>query len=194
MPKKIDFNTVVPKLRSFLQSKKRLPSLSELQKIAGYRSKGAAAYLAGKLLDRHMVSKDASGRLVPESGLQGIRLLGSVQAGFPSPAEEELLDTLSLDEFLIRKPNATYIVKVSGDSMIEEGIKEGDLVLVERGRQARFGDIVIAQVDGQWTMKYLEKDNGKVILRAANKKYPPITPKGELVIGGVVVANVRKYK
>ena len=78
--------------------------------------------------------------------------------------------------------------------MIDEGIKEGDLVLVERGRQAQHGDIVIAQVDGQWTMKFLEKKNGKIILRAANKKYPPIEPKGELVIGGVVVANVRKYK
>ena len=74
------------------------------------------------------------------------------------------------------------------------GIMPGDLVIVERGREAKQGDIVIAQVDGQWTMKYFEKLNGKVILKAANKKYPVIVPQRELVIGGVVVANVRKYK
>ena len=78
--------------------------------------------------------------------------------------------------------------------MIDEGIKEGDLVLVERGRQPAHGDIVIAQVDGDWTMKYYEKKGGKVVLRAANKKYPLIEPKRELIIGGVVIANVRKYK
>ena len=194
MPKRIDLAGVVPKIKAFHRAHKRLPTVSELQDLAGYRSKSAAAYLADKLVENRLATRDASGRLMPHGSLQGLKLLGSVQAGFPSPAEEELLDTLSLDEFLIRKPNATYIVKVSGDSMIDEGIKEGDLVLVERGRQPQHGDIVIAQVDGQWTMKYFEKKNGRVLLRAANKKYPPIEPARELVIGGVVVANVRKYK
>ncbi len=194
MPKEICLTEIVPKLKAFHKASKRLPTYSELQAMAGYRSKGAAAYLVNKLVERGLISKDSTGKLIPSSGFHGTKLLGSVKAGFPSPAEEELLDTLSLDEFLIKKPNATYIVKVSGDSMIDEGIKEGDLVLVERGRQAQHGDIVIAQVDGQWTMKFLEKKNGKIILRAANKKYPSIEPKGELVIGGVVVANVRKYK
>ena len=124
----------------------------------------------------------------------GIRLLGTVQAGFPSPAEEELIDTLSLDEFLIKNPQASYLVKVTGDSMIDAGIMPDDLVIVDRGRQPRHGDIVIAEVDGAWTMKYYEKRGSKVLLRAANKKYLPIEPKAELVIGGVVVANVRKYK
>ena len=78
--------------------------------------------------------------------------------------------------------------------MIDAGIMPDDLVIVERGRQARHGDIVIAQVDGDWTMKYYEKHGAKVQLRAANKKYPLIEPKAELVIGGVVIANVRKYK
>ncbi len=123
----------------------------------------------------------------------GLRLLGTVQAGFPSPAEEELIDTLSLDEFLIRKPEASYLIKVKGDSMIDAGLLPGDLVIVERGRNPENGDIVIAQVDGEWTMKYYEKQGSKVILRAANKKYAPIEARTELVIGAVVVANVRKY-
>lgn len=194
MPKAIQLQPILESLQDFYRTHQRLPAYSELQTLAGYRSKGAAAYLVKRLIEKRIVIQDESGRLIPGSALKGTRVLGSVKAGFPSPAEEELLDTLTLDEFLIRKPNATYIVKVSGDSMIEEGIKEGDLVLVERGRQAQPGDIVIAQVDGQWTMKYLEKRGGRMILRAANRKYPEIEPKGELVIGGVVIANVRKYK
>ena len=195
MPKLIDFDKITAGIRSFYLEKKRLPSFPEIQTLFKYRSTGAVSYLIDRLEARGIIQKDSTGRLLPTSILKaGAKLLGTVQAGFPSPAEEELLDTLSLDEFLIKKPNATYIVKVGGDSMIDEGIKEGDLVLVERGRQPQSGDIVIAQVDGQWTMKYFEKKDGKVTLRAANKKYPVIVPQRELVIGGVVVANVRKYK
>ena len=195
MPASIDLNKTVSVLKNFYKEKKRLPSFSEIQTLFKYRSKSAASFLVDKLIEKGVIEKDQQGRIVPTSAITGAaKVLGTVQAGFPSPAEEELLDTLSLDEFLIRKPNATYLVKVSGDSMIDEGIKEGDLVLVERGRQPQPGDIVIAQVDGQWTMKYFEKKNGKVRLLAANKKYPPIEPQNELVIGGVVIGNVRKYK
>lgn len=183
------------KLRNFYFKQKRLPSYAELQKLLGYQSKGGISVLIPHLIQRGIVRQDSRGRLLPTPLLEGgIKVLGTVQAGFPSPAEEELADTMSLDEFLIRKPQATYLVKVTGDSMVEAGILAGDLVLVERGRDPKPGDIVIAQVDGQWTMKFYEKRNGKIILRAANKKYPVIEPQSELVIGGVVIANVRKYR
>ncbi len=196
MPKRIDLPSIVQKLKDFYQERETPITYSKLESILGYRSKGAVRRIVPRLLDKGILKQHKkSGKLYPTSLVQyGVRILGVVQAGFPSPAEEELLDTLSLDEFLIKKPNATYMVKVSGDSMIDEGIKEGDLVLVERGRQAQPGDIVIAQVDGQWTMKFFEKRDGKVCLRAANKKYPLIVPTQELVIGGVVIAKVRKYK
>ncbi len=195
MPTQIDLNKTLATLKKFYRDKKRLPSFSEIQTLFDYRSKSAASFLVDKLIEKGLIEKDSTGKIIPTSAISSVvKVLGTVQAGFPSPAEEELLDTLTLDEFLIKKPNATYIVKVSGDSMIDEGIKEGDLVLVERGRQAMPGDIVIAQVDGQWTMKFYDKKNGKVILRAANKKYSDIEPQSELLIGGVVVANVRKYK
>ena len=86
-----------------------------------------------------------------------VPLLGIVEAGFPSPAEEELIDTMSLDEYLIENKEASYILRVKGDSMIDAGIREGDLVIVERTNAPRVGDIVIAEVDGEWTMKYLRK-------------------------------------
>ena len=195
MPKRINFPDVISKLKDFYSHRKRLPSFSELQSLLGYSSKGGVSLLTAHLVKRGILKRDSRGRLLPTPFREGgIRLLGTVQAGFPSPAEEELVDTLSMDEFLIKNPQASYLVKVTGDSMIDAGIMPDDLVIVERGRQARHGDIVIAQVDGEWTMKYYEKRGSKVLLRAANKKYPPIEPKAELVIGGVVVANVRKYK
>ena len=195
MPRRIDFPAVIFKLRDFYSGRKRLPSFSEFQTLLGYSSKGGVSLLISHLVKRGVLKQDAQGKLVPMPLLEGgLKFLGTVQAGFPSPAEEDLIDTLSLDEFLIQNPQASYLVKVTGDSMIDAGIMPGDLVIVDRGRPARHGDIVIAEVDGQWTMKYYEKQGAKVLLRPANKKYPPIEPKAELVIGGVVVANVRKYK
>ncbi|MBU9888671.1 MAG: translesion error-prone DNA polymerase V autoproteolytic subunit [Candidatus Omnitrophica bacterium] len=195
MPKQIDFPGVVAKLKDFYARRKRLPTYSELQSLFKYSSKGGVSLLTAHLVKRGILKRDAKGRLLPTPALEGgIKLLGTVQAGFPSPAEEELIDTLSLDEFLIKNPQASYLVKVTGDSMIDAGIMPEDLVIVERGRPPRHGDIVIAQVDGDWTMKYYEKRGAKVFLRAANKKYPTIEPKAELVVGGVVVANVRKYR
>lgn len=122
------------------------------------------------------------------------RLLGAVEAGFPSPAEEELVDTLSLDELLIENRDASFLLKVSGDSMTGAGIMPGDLVIVDKGRPAKSGDIVIAQVDGEWTMKFLRKRGDAVLLVPANPRYQPIRPKQELKISGVVTAVVRKYK
>ncbi len=121
------------------------------------------------------------------------RVLGLVEAGWPSPAEEELRDTLSLDEFLVQNPDASFLLKVSGDSMTGAGILPGDLVIVDRGQTAKSGDIVIAEVDGEWTMKFLKKSGDTVYLVPANPRYKPIRPKHELRITGVVTAVVRKY-
>ncbi len=100
---------------------------------------------------------------------------------------------MSMDEYLITRPEASYLLQVSGDSMIGAGIVEGDLVIVEKGREPKSGDIVIAEVDGEWTMKYFWKQGKAVVLEAANPKYPRIRPKTELKLGGVVTAVIRKY-
>jgi repressor LexA len=73
------------------------------------------------------------------------------------------------------------------------GIVEGDLVIVEKGREPKGGDIVIAEVDGEWTMKYFRKQGKEVVLEAANPKYPLIRPRQELKLGGIVTAVIRKY-
>lgn len=193
MPNPIDLTEATQKIRQFYKERKRSPNFEELRKLFNYKSKSTASWLIDKLIEKGFLEKDRQGKILFDS-LNGIKLLGTVQAGWPSPAEEELADVMSLDEYLIKHPDQTFLIKVSGDSMIDAGIHQGDLVLVERGRQPKHRDIVIAEVDNEWTMKYYEKNGQEVRLVAANKKYPPIKPIEELKIGGVIVAVVRKYK
>jgi repressor LexA len=122
-----------------------------------------------------------------------LRCRGVVRAGFPSAAEEELADVLSLDEWLVRRPEASFLLRVEGDSMVEAGILPGDVVLVERGFAPRDGDIVVAQVDGDWTLKYLRRDGGGPILEPANVHYGTVRPRRSLSVEGVVRAVVRRY-
>lgn len=181
------------KIISFYKNNRRMPSYSEIMKLTGYKTKSAVAYVINKLIDEGVVSKDHMGKLIPNNLLDQTRVLGLVEAGFPSPAEEELSDTISFDEYLIDNKEATYILKIKGDSMKDAGIKEGDMVVVERGANYKDGDIVIADVDGQWTIKYFRSRGGKVFLEPANENYKPIYPKEELIISAVVKAVVRKY-
>ena len=193
MPNKSDLLGALSELRNFVREHKRPPSFLEIARLFRYKSKNAAFLLVNKLIEKGYLRKDRQGKIVFDV-LNGIRFLGSVQAGWPSPAEEELVDVLSLDDYLIKHPDQSYLIKVAGDSMVDAGIHEGDLVIVERGRGPKHRDIVVAQVDGEWTMKYYEKQGTRVRLVAANKKYPPIVPERELTLGGVVTAVIRKYK
>lgn len=177
----------------FYETERRMPSFAELAVILGVKSKNAVAKTVKHWLEDRFVTQDGLGRLLPGNLFSGVRLLGSVQAGFPSPAEEELADTMTMDEYLIKNREATFMLKVSGDSMEEAGIIEGDMVLVERNVTPKEGDIVIAEVDHAWTMKYFKKDKDGVYLLPANKKYQIIRPHGELNIAAVVRAVIRKY-
>ena len=184
----------IRKIARFYNQKGRMPSFSEIAEMTGFRSKNAVYKLVNNLEKLKVLERDDKGRLIALSIAAPVKLLGTVEAGFPSPAEEELADNLSLDDLLIQNPEATFLLKVSGDSMSEAGIFPGDMVLVDKGAQAKNGDIVIAEVDGEWTMKYLKKQGENVVLMPANPKYQPIRPKKELKIAGVVTAVVRKYR
>ena len=178
----------------FYHQRGRMPSFSEIGEMAGLRSKNAVYKLVNRREQLKVLERDAKGRLIPGSIAASIKILGTVEAGFPSPAEEELVDTLSLDDLLIQNREATFLLKVSGDSMSGAGILPGDMVLIDKGQAPKSGDIVIAEVDGEWTMKYLKKRGESVALIPANPKYSPIRPKNELKIAGVVTAVVRKYR
>ena len=152
-------------------------------------------HFVGKLVERGIVAKDATGRLIPRSLYAGARVLGTVEAGFPSPAEEELTDTMSFDDYLIGDDReASYILRVKGDSMIDAGICDGDMVVAVRRTTFKDGDIVIAEVDGEWTIKFYRNRRGKIYLEAANERYKPIYAETELRVAAAVKAIVRRYK
>jgi repressor LexA len=183
----------VQKIRGFYRKHRRMPSYGEIMNLVGFKSKNAVFKLVKKMINAGLVGKDAVGRLIPNRIFGEVRVLGTVEAGWPSPAEEELSDTMSLDEYLIRNKEATFMLKIKGDSMLEAGIMPGDMVLVERGADASDGDIVIAEVDRQWTIKYFKHHNNQIWLFPGNKKYKPILAKEELNIAAVVKAVIRKY-
>lgn len=181
------------KLMNYFKKFKQIPTYDEMVKLFGLKSKGSLYRYVQKFIEEGIIEKTSTGKLIATSQLYGLRVLGSVQAGFPTPAEEELADTLSLDEWLIDNPEASYVLTVNGDSMIDAGIVQGDMVIVDRTKQPKTGDIVVAQVDNDWTMKYFIQRGNKIFLRAANKLFPDIHPDSELKIGGVVSSVIRKY-
>jgi SOS regulatory protein LexA len=182
------------KLRKYWQKNKRLPSFSEMATMFNYASKNAVSKLVIKLKEAGIVEQDGNGHLIPGDILTSLPLLGNVQAGFPSPAEEELVDTLTLDKYLVHNPDSSFLIEVAGDSMIEAGIQPKDLIIVDRGLTPKNNDIVLAKIDDEWTLKYLYKKGQRVYLQAANENYPNLVPEQELEIAGVIVSSIRKYK
>lgn len=183
----------IPILNAFIRREGRAPTMDELCRLFQVRSKNTAAAMSRGFVKAGVLSRTRTGRLVaPLQKATPLRLLGSVVAGFPSPAEEALLDTMSLDEYLLTRPEATFMLRVEGDSMQEAGILAGDVVLVERGRPARNGDVVVACVDGEWTLKYYFKDAKGPRLEPANRAYQTIRPRRSLSVEGVVSSVIRK--
>lgn len=190
-------------LINFFITNKRMPSVREIAKLLGFNSPNAAQRVIKKLLVEHVIEKDSTGRLIPgeewitekesaSSGKITIPLLGTVQAGFPTGAEEST-DTVTIDDWLVGKRTNCFMLRVSGDSMVDAGILPGDMVIIERGKSPKNGNIVVAEVDHDWTLKYYQNARGRVTLFPANKAYPPITARDELRIAGVVNAVIRKY-
>lgn len=190
----MNYKELLVKVRRFYKTQRRLPTYSELAKLCGYASKNAAYKIANKLISLGYITKDTTGKLIPHKLFAPLPLSGIVPAGTPINTTQNYSDIQSIDEFLIEKPEKTYLLTVTGDSMIEAGILPGDIVVVEQGRSPKNHDIVVAQVDGEWTLKYYETLNNKPILLPANKKYKTIIPTALLSIDGIVTSVIRKIQ
>lgn len=192
------YNNVMPQLEyekrilSFYRSHRRMPSITEVMNLCGFKSRSSAFYLIERLVKSGVVEKDSQGKIVPSSQMHTLRLVGSIRAGFASPAEEELADTITVGDHLIRHKESSYLLKVEGDSMQGAGILDGDMVIFERRSDAKAGDIVVALTEDGYTLKYLRKKGKKLYLEAANPDYPKFYPIDGQVIG-VVVSNFRTY-
>lgn len=122
--------------------------------------------------------------------------LESIKAGFPSPADDHLDKSLDINRFLVTHPEATFFLRVSGDSMIDKGIFPGDILVVDRSIIPQNEDIVIAAINNELTVKSFFKKNNKVSLVPANRAYKEIkiSPEDDLVIWGTVISIIRKLK
>lgn len=182
------------KIYEFLKSKSRMPSYAEIASMYGFKSKNAAFSLVQKFIEKGYISKDKVGKLIPIKKNQPLQFLGSIQAGFPGAGEEVLHQRMSLDDWVIQDQNASYILLVEGDSMIDAGIHKGDYVVAEMTKDFKPGMIVVAEIDGEWTLKYLRIKNNQKYLEAANENYPDLFPTEELILHAKIVAVVRKYE
>lgn len=183
------------KIINFYKEHKRVPGYNEFMTLLGFKSKNAVYKVINKLVAEGIFEKDSHGKLTPARMYGEVPVLGLVEAGIPTVAEEHMLDATSIEDFLLGdSKDSTYMLEVKGESMIDAHIAEGDMVLVEKCSTAKIGEIVIAEVDGGWTMKYYRIDKrGRPYLEPANKKFKPIYPEYELNIAAVVKAVIRKY-
>jgi len=129
---------------------------------------------------------------IPEAGLRPV--VGSVVAGFPSPAEQYVEPPLDINAYLIKRREATFLMHVDGDSMRDAAILDKDVIVVDRSLRPASGDIIVASVDGDFTVKYYRKDKDGVRLEPANPDFPVIRlkPGQQMQYFGKVIGVVRK--
>ena len=115
--------------------------------------------------------------------------------GFPSPAEQYANSPLDLNELLVKNPEATFFVRADGDSMINAGIRSGDILVVDRSRTPVQGSIIIACINSEFTVKYLHRDEDGIILKSGNPEYPDIVlfDGSELRVFGVVTSCIHQF-
>lgn len=189
----IEVEEAAKKIRRFFRKQRRMPSYQEICKIFSYSSKRSAFLLVGKLVKAGLLHKNSKGHISLAKTILPLPVLGLVKAGHPVPAEEQLIDELTFDDYLVNHPEYSYLLRVSGDSMVEAGINEGDIVIVDKQKRPKLKDIVVAYIDNEFTLKYFQEKDGKICLVPANPKYPTIYPKENLSIQGVVISVIRKY-
>lgn len=119
-----------------------------------------------------------------------------VKAGFPVPSGDEISQTLDLNRVLVQHPAATFYARVVGDSMVDAGVEEGDLLVIDRALEPRNGSMAVCFIDGEFTLKFIyldEKEKGVIWLRPANDEYPPIrvTPDNDFTVWGIVSYTIK---
>lgn len=180
-------------LQNYYVRHRVLPSYAAIGRLVGLRSKASVAGLIQRLKAAGFLDTTADRRLKPGARFFERPVLEAVKAGTPDRTPDVPADYTALDQLLIRHPAKTVLIRVEGDSMIRAGIHDGDTVVVEKRANAKPGDLVIAIVDNEFTLKRLAMEKGKACLKPENPAYPTIRPKGELEIFGVVVGLARRY-
>ena len=183
------------KLQDYYADWKSIPSYAKLCEVFGIASKSWVKAVLTRLNAAGFIERTPDGAWIPTRQFFARPLAeSSVQAGMPVSVTATQGEYFVIDEMLIDTPSETTLIPIKGDSMIEAGIHDGDVAVVEKRNLASVGDIVVAIVDNEFTLKTLDKERGKYILRPANQAYPVIRPQGTLEIFGVLVGLIRKYR
>jgi len=182
------------KLQDYYAEHKVIPSYSVLAGLWGVSAKSWVSECVKRFEEAGFVDWTPDRQLKPGKRFFERRIAEApVQAGQPHAAAADGYDLVSsIDEMLVREPSKTELIRVKGDSMIDAGIHEGDFLVVQRQHHASPGEVVVAIVDNEFTVKYLGKERDEFVLKPANKAYPVIRPRGHLEIYGVVSGLVRK--
>lgn len=179
------------------------PSVSEMAAHLGVKSKNAVAKLLSSLEEGGYIETTGKARGIKvlnsltdslQKGLIRVPILGSIQAGSPHMAEEFIEDWVNLPQTLIKGRRDVFLLRVRGDSMINAGIHEGDLVIVRPTREAKNNDIVVALLHDEATVKRFVQIKNRAYLKAENPDYANIYPKEEWMIQGKVVGVIRNLE
>jgi repressor LexA len=182
-------------LRVYWKEHKAFPSMAKLADVLGLSSSGGVFKVVGRLVDAGYLER-VDGRIAPSRDFFALPVLGKVRAGLPQMEDQTAgLEAVGVEDYLIRHPERTVFCRVRGDSMKDAGMLDGDMVVVERNRPTKAGDIVVALVDNELTVKYLFplKGSGGWVLKPANPDYPDIVARQSLEVLGVVVGLFRRH-
>ena len=192
-------------MRDFLMKNGRMPSVRELMKEMEYKSPRSAAVILQQLIDKEILNKKEDGSIqfiqyefdaeeTTSEQTVKIPLLGTIACGLPVLAEENIEAMIAVSTKIAKPTNKYFLLRAKGDSMNEKGINNGDLVLVKQQNTADNGDIVVALIDDEATIKELRLNDDNVLLlpRSSNKTHTPIILSRDFIVQGIVVSTIPK--
>jgi len=188
-------NEHLAKLRDYYADARRIPSQQRIAALIGF-SKAAARKFLERLETQGFLTRtpDDDAWVPAKRFFERPLANATVPAGMPVLAADVSGDPFFVDDYLVRTPSRTAMIPIKGESMIDAGINDGDIAVVERGTAASAGDFVVAIVDNEFTLKELAIERSQFILRPHNKAFPVIRPQGSLEIYGVMVGLIRRYR
>ena len=194
MPRTADDIAYLAKIQDYYAQWRSLPAYEPLQAVLGLASRAGIGKVLKRLRDAGFLERTPDGRWTPTARFFERPLAdASVPAGLPVGTTDSG-EAHSIDAWLVRQPSRTVLIPVTGDSMMEAGIHPGDRVVVERDAPARPGDVVVALIDNEFTLKTLAMEEGEAVLQPANSAYPVLRPGDRLQVFGVVVGLIRSYR
>ena len=181
-------------LRTDWKRQQAFPSMAKLCDVVGLASTSSVFVLVGRLVDAGYLER-TEGRIAPTRRFFARPLVSTVRAGVPQPVGQDAVELLTIDDYLIDDPNRTVLCRVRGDSMTDAGLLDGDIVTVEKNSATKAGDIVVAIVDDEYTIKTLRLNaQGRYYLQPANTAFADIHPVGSLEVFGVVTGSFRRMR